>query len=154
MDTRTTTVEPRTFLTWRLGLALVIALVVGLAAGLAVFSLLHHNRPAAKRQTVVAALSSQPLLANVRGSEPQKTQPFKATGDWLVNWSYDCSGAHAVQGFTVDVFNGNGVPSYGSQPITGDGLSGSGSYAYHRGGEYYLDINSHCQWQVQVKGAK
>jgi hypothetical protein len=53
----------------------------------------------------------------------------------------------------VDVYDAGGALSEENQGIIQEGKSGSNVEHYHRGGTYYLQIESTCSWSITVKNA-
>ncbi|HEU4966408.1 MAG TPA: G5 domain-containing protein [Candidatus Saccharimonadales bacterium] len=90
-----------------------------------------------------------PLL-DTSGNGIQTTQKFTTTGDWTLNYTYDCSSFGFKGNFQVYIYNGDG--SIGDVAANELGMSGSNIQYEHGAGTYYLEINSECSWHVTVKG--
>jgi len=91
-------------------------------------------------------------LLTLAGSGTKQTQTFTAAGDWDLNWTYDCSQAGNNGNFIVTVYNADGSVSFENTPVNQMGASGNDIQHYHKGGKFYLDINSECSWTVNAKG--
>jgi hypothetical protein len=105
---------------------------------------------AAGQPAKVAALPQ--TLLDLNGSGTKQTQKFTAAGDWDLSWSYDCSAFGTQGNFQVYVYDDSGSPSIDNTGINQLGAKGSDVQHYHKGGTYYLTINSDCSWTVNVKG--
>lgn len=84
--------------------------------------------------------------------------PFNVGSQPLtVSYSYDCSSFGQSGNFIADLLNGN-QSQLGSddQPIANQlGMSGSQTvtvYPQNPGADYYLSVNSECDWSVTIKG--
>ncbi len=106
-------------------------------------------QPSRTKQSV--ALSPQ-ILLDVRGSGTKSTEKFTTQGnDWDVSYDYDCSnfGMRGNFQFYIQAGNGSPMPLPGANEL---GMSGSDIDHYHRGGTFFLEVNSECDWHVVVKG--
>jgi hypothetical protein len=92
------------------------------------------------------------VLLDLQGSGTKSTQKFTAASDWDLTWSYDCSGFGSKGNFMVEVYNGDGSMSIENQGVNQLGMKDSGVEHYHKGGTFYLSINSECSWTVQARG--
>jgi hypothetical protein len=91
-------------------------------------------------------------LLNLTGSGTKSTQKFSTSSDWDLNWTYDCSNFGQKGNFQVMIYNGDGSMSIENGAVNQLGSKDSGVEHYHKGGTYYLEVNSECSWTVQVKG--
>lgn len=91
-------------------------------------------------------------LLKVSGSGTKSTQKFTASGDWDLNWSYDCSNFGYKGNFQVFVYNGDGSMSFSNSGVNQLGMSGADVEHYHSGGTFYLTVNSECSWKIEAKG--
>jgi cytoskeletal protein RodZ len=102
--------------------------------------------------TPTAATPKTQTLLDVSGSGTKTTEDFTASGNWNLNWSYDCSSFGYGQGnFQVMVYNADGSPSFENTPVNELGKSGSDTEYYHTGGTFYLVVNSECIWNIQAQ---
>lgn len=106
---------------------------------------------AAQQVTPASTPTAMQSLLKISGSGTKSTQKFTAGKDWDVSWDYDCGSAQGGI-FQVYVYNGDGTPSFANGLINQTGKSGKDVEHYHNGGEYYLQVNSTCKWNVEVKG--
>ncbi len=92
----------------------------------------------------------QHLLLDQTGSGTNTTARFTAGADWHIDWSYDCSSFAPKGTFAIYVFDnaGSAVDVAANQL----GASGSATSNERRGGTFYLQVNSQCNWHVMVKG--
>lgn len=104
-------------------------------------------------QTQAATPTSAPqVLLDLSGNGTKQTQVFTAGGDWDLNWDYDCSNFGYQGNFIVSVYNKDGSVSFENTLVNQMGKSGADVQHYHKGGTFYLDINSMCSWHVNAKG--
>jgi len=96
-------------------------------------------------------VSIQTLL-DISGSGTKSTAKFTASGDWDLDWNYDCSNFGQNGNFQVYIYNGDGTLSLANSLINQLGKSDTGVEHYHTGGTFYLTVNSVCKWNIQVKG--
>ena len=90
------------------------------------------------------------VLLDKQGSGIDKTQQFTVAGDWEIDSSYDCSNFGRNGNFQIFVYNSDGsLADRGADEL---GATGSDTTYEHRGGTFYLQINSECNWHVIVKG--
>jgi hypothetical protein len=88
------------------------------------------------------------VLLDKTGSGINQTPKFTASGDWEIHWSYDCG---ADKGnFQIFVYSGDG--SLAGVAANALDVKGSDVSYQHRGGTYYLQMNSGCNWHVTVMG--
>ena len=93
---------------------------------------------------------SPTVLLDKEGSGIDKTQQFTAPGDWEIDWTYDCSNFGQNGNFQIFVYNSDGsLADLGANQV---GAKGSDTTYEHRGGTFYLQMNSECKWHVIVKG--
>ena len=106
--------------------------------------------------SVVIALSSIAMAARApapvlkdKGVGEKQTQKFRVKKDWALSWTYDCS--PAKQGiFMIWVNEEDGTTAYEQMSVEKVGGIESGVDHFHRGGTYFLDIDTSCSWQVSV----
>jgi len=104
----------------------------------------------------VSAQSAPPtpqVLLDVSGSGTKQTQKFTTSGDWTLDWSYDCSSDYSGQGnFQVFVYNDDGSLDSSDGLVNQFGAKGSDTQYYYDAGTHYLSVNSECSWHVTAKG--
>jgi len=94
------------------------------------------------------ATTSAANVLDVSGSGIQKTQKFTTNGgEWQIRWHYDCSTFGQSGNFQVYLYDSSGMPNIVVNELN---TSGSGTDYEHSGGTFYLEINSECDWHVQV----
>jgi len=98
------------------------------------------------------------VLFSMSGNGIYTGPPFNVGSQPLtVSYSYDCSSFGQSGNFIADLLNGN-QSQLGSddQPIANQlGMSGSQTvtvYPQNPGADYYLSVNSECDWSVTIKG--
>jgi hypothetical protein len=99
--------------------------------------------------------SAANVLLDVSGNGSKSTQKFSAARDWDLDWSFDCvrTGQEGnLANFIVTVKNEDGSASRQNQPVNQVGLNGREVTHYHKGGTFYLDVNTQCSWRMVVKG--
>jgi uncharacterized iron-regulated membrane protein len=109
--------------------------------------------------TAVATPAPQPapaaqptVLVQLKGSGTKSSQTFTAPSNWTLSYTYDCSNFDGDSGnFQVFVQSADGGFNDLS-PVNELGASGSDTEYYHSGGQYYLEVNSECDWTVTAKG--
>jgi hypothetical protein len=91
--------------------------------------------------------SARTELLDLKGSGIKRSKRFTAAGDWIIQWSYDCSDFGykgnfivTVEGDTFDV------------AVNELGKKGKGTQNEYDTGRMFLEINSECDWHVVVKG--
>ncbi len=89
-------------------------------------------------------------VMNISGQGMKSTQSFTVNSEWQMVYNYNCSAAGGTGNFQVYIDTSGGNPADMSGPNE-LGASGSDTDYYHEAGTYYLEINSECSWNVQVK---
>jgi hypothetical protein len=79
------------------------------------------------------------------GSAPQ----FSESGNWTLQWNYDCSSTGSPGTFFVQV---NQPPDFTALDLgpAESGLSGSGTDSYFDTGAFNLSVASECTWSITV----
>jgi len=130
---------------YRLGLLILGAIVVTVGLYLVI-----HRQPG-------GAPSSSTM--SISGPGYKKSRLVQVHAGWEVRWAYDCppsigqGGFGIVGSFDVLVRTANGDEVFPEEEISNQGSAGRGSVAYPRGGSFYLEIQSECNWQVDVHDA-
>ena len=125
---------------------IVLFIIIGIAAG----SGSHSNTPTSSSPATTAAPAAAKVLLDKTGSGINQTPKFTTSGDWEIDWSYDCSNFGSNGNFVITVYSGDGT----LHGIAANQLGAKGSDVsnQHQGGTYYLEMNSECDWHVIVKG--
>lgn len=119
-------------------------------------------QPAPPSASPTPAPTTAPPVARVvfsmSGNGIYTGPPFDVGSQPLtVRYSYDCSSFGQSGNFIANLLNGN-QSQLGSdnQPIANQlGMSGSQTvtvYPQNPGADYYLSVNSECDWSVTIKG--
>jgi hypothetical protein len=106
------------------------------------------TKAAAKAKATVAPKPVAPpqpkIVLTVSGNGIKTTQSFSVTGDWDLQYSYDCASFGSQGNFAVS--DDTGMPL-----INELGAKGSDTTHQHGGaGKMYLSVNSECQWKIKV----
>jgi hypothetical protein len=134
---------------------IVLAIIIGIAISSSASKSLSDSTSSPATSTSSAPKASNApkaaaVLLDKTGSGINQTPKFKAAGDWQIEWSYDCAKFGQDGNFAIMVYSGSGSPvGVAANQL---GKKGADTSYQHRGGEYYLDINSTCDWHVVVKG--
>jgi hypothetical protein len=89
-------------------------------------------------------------VLSLDGSGTKSTKRFPVTSDWDLKWSYNCSGFSDGTGNFVIVPKAGATFSQDNL-VNQLGASGDSTEHYHNGtGERYLEVNSECNWTVEV----
>lgn len=107
---------------------------------------------AAQVQATSAPIKAPQTLLDLTGSGSKSTQKFTTSGDWDLNWTYDCSSFGDKGNFQVFIYTGDGTMSFQNTGVNQLGSKDSGTEHYHTGGTYYLQVNSECSWTMKVQG--
>jgi hypothetical protein len=98
------------------------------------------------------------VLLSMSGSGIRNSAPFTVnSGTLTVTYSYDCSGAGGTGNFIADLNTPNqGSLSSDTQSIA-NALGSGGTatttiYPQNVGSQYYLAVDSECNWSVKVMG--
>jgi hypothetical protein len=117
------------------------------AAGL--YSVL-HRQPAGAARSVTLSIS---------GPGYKKSSLVQVHAGWEVRWAYDCppsvgqGGFGIVGSFDAIVRSANGDEAFPQKDISNQGSAGQGRVSYPLGGSFYLEIQSQCNWEVQIVDA-
>jgi hypothetical protein len=111
---------------------------------------------AADKGSASASAASTPahvaqVLLDVTGTGIKSTNKFTTSGDWDLNWSYDCSNFGSSGNFSVVLYGQNSSDMKGI-PVNELGAKGADVSHQHDAGTFYLEMNSECAWHVTVKG--
>ena len=102
------------------------------------------------QQPAQAPAASPTTVLNVQGSGIKSTDTFTARNPWALNWSYDCSGFGDRGNFIVSVFDQSGSEDFHDPGVNELGASGHDQEIYHNAGTFYLQVNSECDWSLNV----
>lgn len=93
-----------------------------------------------------------PALIDLMGTGTQTTREFTTAGhDWDLHWKYDCSNIGADGSLIVQVMRSDGTATAMTFTETGSGTEDTEHF--HRGGTFYLMVNTTCTWHVVVSDA-
>lgn len=118
---------------------------------------------------VLAAVTSSVVLAAC-GSGPQRGQDlyvvsssgngntarFAPVGAWDLSYSWDCAkaiseGIPGVQGIDAVIYNSDDQSTAFEHPeVTGKAVRGKGVLHYKRGGDYFVGLQTRCDWTIDV----
>jgi hypothetical protein len=82
--------------------------------------------------------------------------PFTVSGHWQIKYTFDCTKQNSeevlnVNQFTVDVFNGDDNSTAFEHPqTTFVSVKRQGTLNFTTPGNYYLHVDTQCDWTVQV----
>jgi hypothetical protein len=87
-------------------------------------------------------------LLDLQGSGSRSTETFKTGDEWDLQWTYDCAklGSSIFQVYIKG--KGNGLVTL--IDVNQMGKSGQGVEHYHKGGTYFFEVNSGCDWTIKV----
>jgi hypothetical protein len=91
------------------------------------------------------------VLLDKTGSGIGKTAIFTTSGEWEIDYTFDCSNFGQSGNFAITIYDGKGS----LVDIAANQLAAKGSDTvpeHNLSGPYYLDMNSECDWHVIVKG--
>ena len=89
----------------------------------------------------------------------QTTSAFAVSGPWQIRYTFDCTkqnseGVLNSDQFTVDVFNGDdNSTAYEHPQTTVVSVKRKGVLAFSTPGNYYLHVDTACDWTLQVVDA-
>jgi hypothetical protein len=118
--------------------------------------------PAATTATTQPAAAAAPVshvLIRFAGSGIRNSAPFNVgSGPLTVTYHFDCSSQGQAGNFAADLQYGNqGSLNSDDQPIANDlALHGGQTttiYPQDPGQQYYLSVNSECDWHITVRGS-
>lgn len=95
-------------------------------------------------------------IVDQSGSAAQTTAPFRTNASWQLVYSWDCASARArrtpgANQFGIQVFNADDDTLASDHPqASRTGTSGQGTLRYTRAGPYYVQVNTVCDWRLQV----
>lgn len=88
---------------------------------------------------------------DLSGSGQKNTSDFTVSKDeWVIHYSYDCSGFGGSGNFSIDVSSTDGGSADGDTPVNELGASGNSTSVERGAGTYYLQIGSECDWHITV----
>lgn len=136
-----------------LGLASIVLLVAGCAGSA---SPVTSKAPSASVRPTVSTLLRQ------NGAGDYMTErPFHATGDFEIDWSYDCSAVTTGHDWLILTVYRQTVPGTatlfdtitpGPADTSGVTLENQATTAGPTNGDFYLKVVSECAWNLVVKG--
>jgi hypothetical protein len=123
--------------------ALCLALVWG-AVGQAAES----PTPGTSAQSSPTATTYPSLPFFVSGTGTRNTQIFAVDSAWRLDWSFDCSPYLRVGLFNLNIYDSDG--NLKQRVVDTIRTASFASMIYPRGGKYYLQIETKCDWTVRV----
>jgi hypothetical protein len=91
-------------------------------------------------------------ILSLDGNGDKQTQKFTVSGDWDLEWSYDCSSRGIDSGaYYATIYNDDGTRSYENPEVSQSLVKSSDTQHYYKDGTFYLNISSTCSWHVNVK---
>lgn len=88
------------------------------------------------------------VIATFSGSGIENTAKFTVTGDWVLQWTYDCSAFGDTGNFIVSEDGGS---DFSGASVNELGSGGHGqTHAYGDAGTHYLAVDSECSWTAKV----
>ena len=106
--------------------------------------------PVATPAPTPAPAPQSEVLLQLKGSGTKSSQTFTAPSSWTLAYTYDCSNFDNSGNFQVYIQSADGGFNDLS-PVNELGASGSDTEYYHSGGQFYLEVNSECDWTVTAK---
>jgi len=103
-------------------------------------------------------------MLDLQGSGTKTTAKFTTSGDWNLDWSYDCTAGLTRNGvipsgyhcsFIVHVLTPDGHRSLENQGVSQLAVKDQGEENYHTGGTFYLTVDVCCSdntWTLKVTG--
>ena len=100
-------------------------------------------------QTTLAGADTDTFTSTQIGSSGS-TPDFSQSGQWLMDWSYNCSSYGSQGNFAVEVNQpaGSSIVDIGPNEL---GNSGSGVDYYYDTGQFNLSVDSECDWSITVE---
>ena len=95
-------------------------------------------------------------LLDTSGTGQQTIASFRTGAAWQLLYSWDCSAANSrhtpgANQFGFQVFNADDDTLASEHPQTSlTGASGNGTLQYSHAGPYYVQVNTVCDWRLQV----
>lgn len=137
---------------WATGCLLFIVVIVVAVAVLGGLGKSATTTPPA-RATLTPTIAPPPAAAttllDMKGNGIKRSTKFTTSGDWAIDWSYDCSAFLGGSG-NFQIFVEGDTTDVATNEL---GKSGSGTQPEYTGaGTFYLEMNSECIWHVTVKG--
>lgn len=141
----------------------IIAAIILLGLAITGIAMSHKSKKAATSNTTAtttinpssnttpASGQAGQTLIDITGSGVKQTQPFTATGNWTITYTFNCSNFGYKGNFQIDVFNTDGSDN-GDDGANDVAMSGGATHTFSDTGEHYLSIHSQCNWHVVVKG--
>jgi hypothetical protein len=111
---------------------------------------------AAAQRAAAAQAYAHRVLATMSGNGIQNSAPFLVSASPVTaTYTYDCSGFGTAGNFIADMLSGNqsDLGSDDQSIANALGMSGGATttlYPANTGSDYYLSVNSECDWTVTV----
>lgn len=110
------------------------------------------RQPAAQstQSAAVVPVAAAAVLLDEKGNGIKKTKPFTTTRPWTIDYTYDCASFGQKGNFQIYVYE---LPETLSGIAVNElAASGSDTTNEYGVGQFYLQMNSECDWHVVVKG--
>ena len=92
-------------------------------------------------------------------SDQTQTGRFQPAGAWTLEYSWNCKreqseGISGAQGLSVAVYNSDDDSLAAEHPQLSSGRSvGNGVLHFMRSGDYYISMQTQCDWNVSIVNA-
>lgn len=104
---------------------------------------------AAPAPTQAAQPAASSIRLDVKGDGITETKKFTVQADeWTIQYVYDCGGDPG--NFQIYVYQGSGDLDGVAANVLKE--SGHGKSTQHGAGTYYLNVNTTCNWALNVYG--
>jgi hypothetical protein len=105
--------------------------------------------PAVKAPAVKAAAAPKVLL-DEHGNGIKQTATFTVDGSWDLKYTFDCASFGYDGNFILTLYDPEHTNIPIDVPANAMARQGGDTTHQHRKGSYYLEINSECDWTLQV----
>lgn len=133
-----------------LGVAIVVGLIALGSTAQKNGSIAPFVVPPAATVAPAAPPRAAAVLLSRPGTGTQRTARFTATGDWTIAYTYDCAKFGQAGILQIYVYTADG--QFADVAANALGTTGEGSQPEYKAGTFYLEVNSVCDWTVEVKG--
>ncbi len=94
--------------------------------------------------------SAPQVLLDLKGIGSQTSPHFTVGGDWVLDWSYDCSPPGTQGTFAVTLYEADG--DVVKVLVTEKGIGGEDLVREREQDSFYVGVTSTCSWHVVVRG--
>ena len=112
--------------------------------------------PAASTSSPAAAAHTSHVLIRFAGSGIKNSAPFNVgSGPLTITYHFDCAAFGGSGNFAADLLYGNQSSLNSDDQSIANDLAASGGqtttvYPQDPGQDYYLSVNSECNWRIKV----